>query len=926
MNRLGVFSAECCGLRLFGGLRDFLLALCIYPTGFITLHQRTTVAPRLHGIPVIRIMLRTVCSRSAVLGVQRAASIRFASSAVKVAQEVLSSDNEGYGNDYGAGPSRVPYESRSILPPLSDVKTRIDNLPAGSFSQLRAFEGALQINVGTMSESEIRTIVLHLLERGQVPMAVQVCIRSLETGQEGAAVSEDMLIALAKSLENGTTPQGGPRLTRQVDSLMQLVHLLRSRQIRRPKELLIATMQLTLTEKRPDKAAAIFVGMVEDWVTEGRVAEGADPESFHAGGGPPVVQTKTAMRHSAWWIGVRTWKLPGEVLSPHQRQDLWHPDNLSLGEKLRGFPFASATSPPSLVPAPTSRLLDPILKALQIDPKVAKLADFEASMRALAILANAIHNRTLPCLSVGPLIDQLQRTPYSPPVYPLDMPDVPKDQRWAYEATVHIHLALQSLMFSPPISSSSFAEAHAHEAVITGTAPMGSLAHFYRMQPLGFKDCVSLVRYGFERLRVPAALRRLVNWTKTQYNLGGTQPSFWNAIFRGASEIKDNRLALTAEKALFGHTALAPASDTEVRAPTRSNETRLTIPRSTAQPTPNQHSLVILIQHLSKTSQFERLERLIYQLIPFLQAERKNELVHLSPDLYAVIMNGLRLAGRTGLAQRVYNLALQAERQWAADIEAESDGRRAVVIPASARLPIGLFTSMMSLWADEVRGSYPRKGRAAEYVVGWKLPRGVAPGVARHEAAGIMAAQTYRDAKERWTAALSEHEHRPRRYFSPSARRGRGDKSASPTETFVSPIRPDANFFTATLGAHSWAWGLRIPSRHIEESARKAFDHALQDMEIWGIAVPDLVKRTFDGEDNVPGMTQKDWKCGLLPGELMDESGKEALVSEDKTRAAAEELLHAEEEGLWRHHLADEVEGRLGKNLRDLPEAHVVRD
>jgi hypothetical protein len=681
-------------------------------------------------------------------------------------------------------------------------------------------------------------------------------------------------------------------------------------------------MQYSLAEKRPDKAAAIFVGMVEDWVTEGRVAEGADPASFHPGGGPPVALQKSQARHSAWWIGVRTWKLPGEVLSPHQRQDLWHPNNLSLGEKLRGFPFASATSPPSLVPAPTSRLLDPILNSLQIDPKTAAPAEFESSMRALAILANSIHNRTLPCLSVGPLIDKLQRTPYSPPVYPLDMPDIPEDQRWAYEATVHIHLALQSLMFSPPISSSSFAEAHAHEAVITGTASMGSLAHFYRMQPLGFKDCVSLVRYGFERLRLPSALRRLVNWTKTQYNLGGAKPSFWNAIFRGASEIKDNRLALKAENALFGHTALAsqPTSGlVGTRRPAKSKDSRLSIPRMTTPPTPDQQSLIILITHLGKTSQWDRLEKLVYQLIPFLHVEQKSELVHLSPELYTVLMRGLHLAGKTGLAQRVYNLALQAEKQWTADLRDTKDPDAGPVSPPdTARLPIQFFTSMMSVWANEVSGSYPRRERPSEYAVGWRLPHGVAMGLPRHEAAGIMAGHVYRDARDRWEAAIQAHEARPRRR---STRQLRLDRS-----TFTSVIRPNADFFTAALSAHSWVLGLRVPEFTPREASMSALEHIVHDMDTFNVAVPPLVQRKLAGESGVPAMTKKDWKCSDTAGqrEMLDKAGQEAVQSDDKTRAAAEEMLQAEEEGLWRHQGVHELESRWAKSLSDLPEAQVV--
>jgi hypothetical protein len=100
----------------------------------------------------------------------------------------------------------------------------------------------------------------------------------------------------------------------------------------------------------------------------------------------------------AWWKGVRTWRLPGEVISPHDRLDLWHPQNLSLGEKMRSFPFPLATSPPSAVPEPAERLLEKILATLRLDPAVADPRDFAASMRALAILCLSVnsfaHSRT----------------------------------------------------------------------------------------------------------------------------------------------------------------------------------------------------------------------------------------------------------------------------------------------------------------------------------------------------------------------------------------------------------------------------------------------------------------------------------------------------------------------------------------------------
>ena len=203
-------------------------------------------------------------------------------------------------------------------------------------------------------------------------------------------------------------------------------------------------------EGRPDVAAKIFVGLVEEWVTEGRVAEGADIEDFCEGGGPSekLEIQLVSDQMAAWWKGVRTWAWPGEVLSPHGRLDLWHPKNLSLGEKMKGFPMPVPTSPPTMVPAPDNRLLLDIIDSLRLDPAKSTPMEHTTSMRALAYLANTVLSRTLPISSLRSLFHAMSATVHRPPVYPegVDPEKIIQSDRWAYESFTQIHLALQSLL------------------------------------------------------------------------------------------------------------------------------------------------------------------------------------------------------------------------------------------------------------------------------------------------------------------------------------------------------------------------------------------------------------------------------------------------------------------------------------------------
>ncbi|KAI9632972.1 uncharacterized protein MKK02DRAFT_3894, partial [Dioszegia hungarica] len=728
-------------------------------------------------------MLRVIRKRLASPSlVPRGSAHRLASaSALSSSQPASLAVEEPYGQAYGAGPSRLPYINPSAAgpapdhPPLLPTRTRREILLAtrelrrvlsisqsiGQYANPTIFSHHLRkadLRFTTeMSRLELHAVIHHLMRLGRSTLALGIITQVIDSGAASRPQIRHLfsqrtlrmllLSEMASHQLSASIRSAGPKTSIKLERLVDLLRSLQSIRHHRPMELYTLLVQMSVYERRPDKAAEIFVGLVEEWVTEGRVAEGADATGFYEGGGPPrILSDRMAQKHRSWWTGVRAWTLPGEVLSPHDRLDLWHPAKLSLGGKFRSFPFPLATSPPSMVPPPSGRLLDPILSALRLDPAVAAPADFTASMRACAILANTVLSRTLPLSSLGPLLRALEATPSSPPVYPASLAHTPPSgDLWAYEAFTQIHLALQSFFFSPPISAASFALARANETILSGSPPT-TYADKYRLQPLGFGDGVILVKYALEKMRMTKVVVKLVEYLKRSFNLGWARPTMWNTVLSGATVLGDEKLARVADNALFGKTPLArgrasegsgPGSQSRQRSKERERKTekveehmtraqaqaegylpRLLYSDRAVNVQADETSLVLLLQHLGKTSQFDRLTSVVYTLIPFLSENKDNtpgpqasssepsETSRsgrtppnpLTPSLYNAILSSLALAGQTGLAQRVYHLALDAERQWAWEHVDRHPTAGLGSVPQNLKLPMGVFTAMLHIW------------------------------------------------------------------------------------------------------------------------------------------------------------------------------------------------------------------------------------
>ncbi|BEJ14195.1 hypothetical protein CspHIS471_0313690 [Cutaneotrichosporon sp. HIS471] len=676
---------------------------------------------------------------------------------------------EPYGQEYGAGPSRLPYEPPIPLaarqePAVAPDVATTPRLARTTSRQLRkalnsisdagrkALRGPMEratanvlltragIKVEALSRLELHSLLHDMIRLEATSLAVWVCVDVLEKLNPSSiprkVFAPSTLVALGRlgdgqeillppyfqhppgRIEQPPIEEQQPReKSEYLTSLLSLLELLQRVRHRRPQELYRLAMVQCLNELRPDEAAKIYVSLVEEWIVEGRIAEGADPSDFYAGGGPPREPPKTDSPLLAMWFrGVRTWCLPGEALSPHDRLDLWHPHHHSLHERLRGFPMPIPTSPPSLVPNPSMHLLAIIINNLELDPKKLSPSDYASSVRALAMLANTVLSRTLPVPAVPSILKAFSDSHMEPRVYPESVTEVPERGGWAYTANTQVHVALVSLMFSPP----NYARAAEIQRRFT---PEQNIPHEvgaarYMLRPLGWKSCLVLIKYAAETLHQPRLLGRLFDYMKATFTQWDT-PAL-NILFRGSTQTRDNALATAVEEKMFASSLLsAVKTDDQVKKKMTEEEheqhqlhdlifppgTQYLNPRTMPRQVFNHdseieallngidmdtvradsHSLVALAKHLTVTGQFDRLVLLVYTVLPYLAVSQATPIEHvrrlaeltgaeisnrgrllptrLPPELFAVLTAAMAKSGYTGLGQRLFSLARSFEKQ-----------------------------------------------------------------------------------------------------------------------------------------------------------------------------------------------------------------------------------------------------------------------
>jgi hypothetical protein len=760
-----------------------------------------------------------------------------------------------WGNDYGPGPSSLPYAAHDsphdMFDPESAALERLDR-QSGIRKLFDGNEGMSQVLIDLslgdismllwedLSESEISAVLRFLVVQGRSVDVAHIMIRLIQVGlakdsevrlrfDMGLIDSVFQTVCLSGRLlsdrpgERFFSSRAVPSGRDDLDLCIELHSALQSVRHQRDDFVYGALITRCMLEGLPDEAAKIFAGQVEEWIIEGRVAEGAEPEHFYEGGGPhrqgrEVLEARSDLL-KVWWKGVRSWALPGEVLSPHDRLDLWHPKRLALPDKLRRFPFPVPSSPPSLVPAPSLFQLLDILNGLELENDETEL--FRRSMRACAHLSSTVLNRTIPYISQGHLVNKLLQAPPVPAVYPeyIDPATLSENDKWAYTAYVHIHLAIKSMVLFPPQAPELIAYMKEWElAKRDGTEPPQPPArkYSYMTGPLSYTMCLDLIRWTMIVIRRVNPIRPLLNHIKERF--GSKEiTEVYNFVLRWTTILRDNKAAGETAAHLFRGSFLTVGSTTAsaigwFSPGTPHDPKTLSIPEPTVPTEPDEQSVVALLMYFIASGDKERFFDTVCQINPFLKfsdsrpfdtrgSELNESAPHelpedasknptlLSPGLYAVILNGCEKFRLAGLGRRTFNLALQAERGW---LEAYPSGED---VPVSQQLPVYVYTSVIKLFdkqrrvaSHEVRNEAWKKPGYSMYPFGWKPPRGheLSP---RDLASYVMIRDTYQMAREKWRKAG----------WDPITSQFKRRK----------PVTPDAYLFNAMIRAMAERWGLQ---------------------------------------------------------------------------------------------------------------------
>ncbi|CAK9780366.1 hypothetical protein CC85DRAFT_287895 [Cutaneotrichosporon oleaginosum] len=862
---------------------------------------------------------------------------------------------EPYGQEYGAGPSCIPYEPpisspsaaaaaarpgptattdaaaaarlartttrqsarwlRKALNSISDAERRALQEPMER-ATANATLARIGIRVQALSRLELHTLLHDLIRLGATSLAVWVCTDVLEHLHPSSiprkVFSPSTLVALGRlsdgqeiylpplyrhpigRLEQPSIDEQQPRQpSPYLASLLSMLELLQRVRHRRPQELYRLAMIQCINECRPDEAAKIYVGLVEEWIIEGRIAEGADPSDFYAGGGPPREPRSDSPLLAMWFKGVRTWRLPGEALSPHDRLDLWHPHHHSLQERLRGFPMPIPTSPPSLVPNPSMQLLSIIINNLELDPRKLSPADYASSVRALAMLANTVLSRTLPVPAVPSILKAFSDSHMEPRVYPESFTEVPESHGWAYTANTQVHVALVSLMFSPP----NYARAAEIERRFS---PEDRLPHEvgaarYMLRPLGWKSCLVLIKYAAETLHQPRLLARLFDYMKVTFK-EWDMPAL-NILFRGSSQTRDNALATAVEEKVFGGSLLGNPKATEAgdnkgeeqqpQAQLHALLPKTHNPQTKEQPVlqhdsevealldgidmealkADSHTLVALVKHLTVTSQFDRIIMLVYTVLPYLavntatpaaRVEQLAELtgatissrgrilpVRLPAELFAAIIAALAKSGNTGLAQRIFRLARSYEKQDYTSQKLKEPIPQATTATSSPqpaeqqalqpkRHPAAYYFIPIHMYTSliQVYGNEtrPRPNAIENSPRGWEATSPY-KFMNRQEAGHHMAWDSYNEAMRRWRLSRRLHEHNLAQLAAGE------DVVFDVTERELAERTPDGRFFAAIIRVYFARWNLNNDIL-LDRRGREKVMRLLRDMRDAAVPIP----------------------------------------------------------------------------------------
>ncbi|KIJ26030.1 hypothetical protein M422DRAFT_71992 [Sphaerobolus stellatus SS14] len=408
----------------------------------------------------------------------------------------------------------------------------------------------------------------------------------------------------------------------------------------------------------------------------------------------------------------------------------------------------------SFVPFPSRSLLETILDHLDHHILTRNTADRTRleSIESMLLLAELLREGSLPWGNVGRLIRTLQTCPSSP-----EVTAGIRRQGQYMDVTVYeeVHNILQDLCLRPPD------EAH-----------KPTLDNPRLMPPLDVPSYNAMLRYSLRhRLSLKLANNLLEHMSKRREPPLSPNMQTYNTLLRASTLINRNDLAADVLDRLrerpenLQHPIVLSGSRNgaclDLRAPTkreiqegsgyvpgfrrRIKEESLLIPPIDPSQVyaMDKCSIASYITHLVAIGRPDVAGELVFQLFPELdiqlggfnnqaQALRNRCIargVEYGPYVFSALLNALRKAGKTGLLERVWHLARQAERaSW--DL-AGQPGQ-----PEPWRLSIHAYTCVLQCYGDEsrkglmlIRGSLyeppvlpqgeSQRGQGRIYVQGW---------------------------------------------------------------------------------------------------------------------------------------------------------------------------------------------------------------
>ncbi|KAJ9108106.1 hypothetical protein QFC19_002571 [Naganishia cerealis] len=813
-------------------------------------------------------------------------------------------------------------------------------LPGGSSTQQASESPAVQ---------NAKKIIEDLFRQGATRRP-HVSVHDLET--VFAALMEESLAFLQPNRQrscNEMTTSKPAASDAAMQVALSLLDTLQHFRLQRSSAIYDLLIRQCMLHGYPDRAAMVYVGLIEEWILEGRLAEGGDLEEFAEGGLPAdqIVANMNAVREqrtespdadqmapttdaplaadtserrtqrraasiasrmNGWFEGIRSWRLPGETIAPLDRVRLWHPKKLALKEKMKNFPMPMPMSPPRTIPTPTLNLLTVILDGLDFERELVqheswgkreylakRPVEFERCARALAYLANTILSRTLPITALARLMKAFRSLPSSPPVYPENLNDdgMKTLDKEVYSAHIQCQQALYSLIMAPP-------------ALRWREASRGSL---YRLQPMDIIAANSLLAWGLQVLHKPFFIDKLFSYFKESFGLNQLTEATRNILLRFGRRARDrqNREKRLSEtdiqgkdrlnmppnvpieqwKAYFKRHLVQPATQEESSAVQLLAAVEAVDPFAYDSPPyirneADLHRLTAYIEHLTKTSQWEKLSKFIYTLVPFLdtasypelpadsnspgimqELKRRKRLARdallLPPRIYVLILSALQQAGRTGLAERIFQIA-----QRSSQISIQTADRFAKRLPVSTQtsalstlrnppwfLPEHAYTSMIIMYNDEQRKGNTDRNRAGQatgsslrpkrVIKGWAMDAGVNRDADYAAVARTMSHRIYVQALDAAYQTRPDHEYA----------RNTPEWTHSVYSDYLEPPVLDDKLF------HAYSLSLFRDRPRTEEDLKRIGDRKLDDvlkdledvmrqMEAWQVRFPWVVKQKYE--------------------------------------------------------------------------------